>query len=206
MVSSGSPGTGSNFALTIDDGYCDDCVAAYVAFAARSGIHLTFAPNGIYPPWERHAASLRPLIEAGQVQIANHTWSHANLVRLSDQAVRTEIERNESWIQATFGITARPWFRPPYGNRNRRTDAVAANLGYSQILLWDGTLGDATPERPDELLALADQHLRAGKIVLGHANHPVVTNLFGELEQLIHARGLKPVTLDEMFGTSRVVG
>lgn len=206
MVQSGVAGVSSNVALTIDDGTCAECVAAYVAFATRSGIHITFAPNGTYSTWDRHADQLRPLIDAGQVQIANHTWSHPNLLRLSNQAIRTEIERNEDWIQETFGVTARPWFRPPFGNRNRNTDDVAASLGYTEILLWNGTLGDATPERPDELLALADEHLKAGKIVLGHANHPVVTNLFGDLESLIRERNLKPVTLDEMFGTSRAAG
>lgn len=194
-------------ALTIDDGYCDECVAAYAAFAERSGMHMTFAPNGVYREiWERHAARLRPLVRKGQVQVANHTWSHPNLLRRSDQEVRSEIERNEAWIEDVFGITARPWFRPPFGNHNRRTDEIAAELGYTRILLWNGTLGDATPERPDELMALAVEHLREGKIVPGHANHPVVTNLFGEIEQLIRERGLKPVTIDEMFGTSRSTG
>jgi hypothetical protein len=34
----------------------------------------------------------------------------------------------------------------------------------------------------------------------------VVTNLFGEIEQMISQRGLTPVTIDEMFGTSRSTG
>ena len=39
--------------------------------------------------------------------------------------------------------------------------------------------------------------------MLGHANHPTVLGLFDQIQQLIGQRGLTPVTLDEMFGTSR---
>ncbi len=112
-------------ALTIDDGYCEECVAGYVDFAERTGIHITFSPNGSFSDiWNRYAARLRPLIAAGQVQMANHTWGHPNLLTLGDAAIRTEIQRNEDWLQSAFGSTGRPWFRPPYGNHSAHTDAL----------------------------------------------------------------------------------
>ena len=42
--------------------------------------------------------------------------------------------------------------------------------------------------------------------MLGHANHPTVTHLYGQLVELIRTRNLTPVTLDEAFGTSRASG
>jgi peptidoglycan/xylan/chitin deacetylase (PgdA/CDA1 family) len=202
-----APVASDQIALTIDDGYCKECVDAYVAFARQSGIHLTFSPNGIYHElWEPHATTLRPLIEAGQVQIGNHTYAHHNLTWLSNARVRAELERNEEWIEVTFGITARPWYRPPYGFHNSRTDAIAAELGYTKVLMWNGTFGDATVETPQELMAEAVEYLRPGTIMLGHANHPTVIHLLGPIQDLISQRRLEPVTLDEMFGTSRAVG
>lgn len=121
-------------------------------------------------------------------------------------AVRTEIERNEQWIQSTFGVTGRPWFRPPYGKHNAHVDGVAASLGYTNIVMWNGTLGDATLESADELMGLARQWLQPGAIVLGHANHPTVLSLFDQLRQLIADRKLQPATLDAMFDTSRRTG
>lgn len=47
MLTHGPAGT-RQIALTIDDGDCTDCVAGYAAFAARTGIHLTFSANGVY--------------------------------------------------------------------------------------------------------------------------------------------------------------
>jgi peptidoglycan/xylan/chitin deacetylase (PgdA/CDA1 family) len=194
-------------ALTIDDGYCDECVDGYVAVAELTGIHLTFSPNGTYRDcWEPRASRLRGLIAAGQVQIGNHTWSHGNLLSMSDSGIRRDIERNEAWIEKTFGTTARPWFRPPFGFRSRRTDEVAAELGYTKILLWDGSFGDSRLLTPRVLLEQARQYLQPGVVMLGHANHPTALQVFGRIEALLAERRLDPVTLDEMFGTSRATG
>ena len=200
-------GPGRNIVLTVDDGYDKATVAAYVRFCVDTGIHLTFSPNGVYAAeWEPHAAVLRPLIARGQVQIVNHTYSHANLRALSSAGIRREVTRNDLWVQRTFGITTRPWLRPPYGYRNGRTDAVAGELGYTRTLLWNGTLGDSAVISPQTLLAQARRYLQPGTIMLGHANPPTVTHLYDQLVTLIRDRQLIPLTLDEAFGTSRATG
>jgi peptidoglycan/xylan/chitin deacetylase (PgdA/CDA1 family) len=197
----------SELAWTVDDGTCAECVAGYVDFAERTGVPITFLPNGVMRSyWEPHSRRLSPLIARGQVQIANHTWSHPDLIRLSAKAVATEITRNESWIEDTFQITARPYFRPPYGSHDARVDHIAGDLGYTSILTWNATLGDATIEAPGELLDLARRWIAPGAILLGHANHPTVLSLFDQLMELIRDRRLRPVTLDQMFGTSRAAG
>jgi peptidoglycan/xylan/chitin deacetylase (PgdA/CDA1 family) len=207
-VVSRDPRRTQRIALTIDDGDDPDTVAGYVEFAQRSKIPITFSPNGCYQAiWNRHAAALRPLVEAGQVQIGNHTFSHKNLLgRRTDADIRADVEKNEEWIQATFGITSRPWFRPPYGAHDEHVDGVVSELGYTKILMWNGSFGDSTLISPAQLLGLATQYLRPGTIMIGHANHKTVLGLFANIEQLIEQRQLQPVTLDTMFGTSRAVG
>lgn len=196
-----------HIALTVDDGYDPTTVAAYVEFADRTGIPLTFNPNGTYQHiWNTHARTLAPLIEKGQVQIGNHTYSHPNLLHRTAHQIRTELERNEDWINRTFRITARPYMRPPFGARNPDTDGIAADLGYTRILMWDGTLGDSQPLTPHGLMANARRWIRGGRIVLGHANHPTVTHLYEQIQHLISQRRLVPATLDTLFGTSRATG
>lgn len=196
--------TARQVALTIDDGFCADCVAGYVEFAQRSGVHLTFGPNGIYAPaWIPHARVLAPLIDAGQLQIINHTFTHASLTRLPAARIREELERNEAWIARIFATTARPYYRPPFGYHNLQVDAVAAEVGFDRVVLWDGTYSDSQLVTPQFLMDQARKYLHPGVILLGHANHPTVLGLFDQITQLIHDRALTPVTLDEMFGTSR---
>lgn len=207
LVWSGPGGT-NQIALTVDDGYCGPCIAGYVAFAQQSGVHITFNPNGVFGDlWTPSiVTAVRQMVADEQVQIGNHTWDHANLLSLSSPRVAEELSHNEDWIEQTFGITARPYFRPPYGYYDSRVMAVAADLGYTSILMWNGTFGDATVETPTQLIALAEQWLTPGTIMLGHLNHPTILSLFSQIESIITDRNLEPVTLDEMFGTSRGIG
>ena len=203
VLTHGPSGT-RQIALTVDDGYCADCVAGYAGFAARTGLHLTFSPNGVYGPvWAPQAALLRPLIERGQVQMINHTFTHRDLVRLPAGQVRDELERNEHWIGTAFGTDTRPYFRPPYGSSNPHVDGLAAELGYDRVVMWNGSFGDSKLVTPQYLLDQARRYLQPGTILLGHANHPTVLGLFDQILQLIRDRALEPVTLDEMFGTHR---
>jgi len=194
-------------AITIDDGFCAECAQAYATLAQTTGIHITFNPNGCYGEiWTPLASTLRPLVEAGQVQIGNHTFNHWDLTKLSDAQITAQLEQNEEWIQRTYGITARPWWRPPYGYHNARTDEVAASIGYTNVLMWNGSYGDSSLLKPAELLNIARQYFHPGAIMLGHANYPTVTQVFPQLAQIMANRGLHAVTLDEMFGTSRGAG
>lgn len=198
------PPPGKPIALTIDDGYAPQVVAGYVEFARRTGVHLTFSPNGTYASaWAPQAGVLRPLIDAGQVQIMNHTFSHRWLTRIPAGQVRDELERNEQWIAATFATTSRPYWRPPFGAHNPAVDAIARDAGFARPVMWTGSYGDSTVVTPQFLLDQARRYLTAGRIVLGHANHPTVLGLFDQIRGIIRDRDLQPVTLDEFFGTRR---
>ena len=202
VIFSGPPGTGQ-IAWTVDDGISAQCVSDYVSFAQSSGTHLTFNPNGYLGPiWSSHAEVLRELLAGGQVQMSNHTYSHRDLTILTKQEIIDEIEQNEAWIEDTFGVTARPWMRPPYGRHDARTDAIAGSLGYTHIEMWNGSFSDSTLITSEQLMASAEKWLRPRTIMIGHANHMTVVPLLGQILDLIAQRGLEPVTLNEMFGTT----
>jgi peptidoglycan/xylan/chitin deacetylase (PgdA/CDA1 family) len=206
-IDHGIPGSDNKIVLTVDDGYNADCVAGYVEFAKQSGIHLTFSPNGTYgKEWAPHADVIKPLLERQQVQIMNHTFSHHDLTKMTDAQITTELEHNDEWVQQNFGITTRPYYRPPFGFHNPHVDGVAANLGYTRMVLWNGSYSDSEVITPQFLMQMAQQYLKPGVIMLGHANHPTVLGLFPQILDLIKQRQLTPVTLDEMFGTSRATG
>lgn len=195
----GLPGDLPLLALTIDDGVSTDVVAAYVKFAKRTGMRLTFFVNGIRPSWTDHAAALKPLIESGQVQIGNHTWSHPDLTKLSTAGIIDELMTNHDFIKKTYGVDARPYFRPPFGARNDAVDAAAASIGYTVPLMWYGSLSDSSPISDVDLVSGATQWFLPRHIVIGHANFPTVTRHFAELVSLVRQRGLTPVTLDDVF-------
>jgi peptidoglycan/xylan/chitin deacetylase (PgdA/CDA1 family) len=200
-VVSGLPGEGTSLALTIDDGTSTEVVAAFVAFAADTGVRMTFFPNGTYRSWTDNARALRPLVDAGQVALGNHTWSHPDLTTLADAEVAEQIRRNRDFLAGTFGVRDSPFFRPPYGSHDERTDRIAADLGHPTIALWNGTLGDSRVLTPAELMASARDWFTAQRIVVGHANHSTVTGLYGDLVELLAERGLQTVTLADVWAT-----
>ena len=195
------PGDGSLLAWTIDDGTDAEVIAAYAAFAAATGIRLTMFVTGTYFAWDENVATLAPLIASGQVQLANHTWSHPDLTTLDDAGVASELQRTHDFIGDVFGVDARPFFRPPFGFHDERVDAIAADLGYTVPTLWYGSLADSAEIPASKIVELANQWFLPQHIVIGHLNWMPVTTVFDDLRAIILERGLTTVTLNDVFSS-----
>jgi peptidoglycan-N-acetylglucosamine deacetylase len=193
------PGQGDLLALTVDDGVNTDVVRLYTQFAKDTGLRLTYFVNGTYKSWTDNLALLRPLVESGQIQLANHTWSHPDLTTVPKSRVADEISRNDAFLKKNFGVDAAPYFRPPYGKHNPTVDTVAADLGYTAVTLWCGSLSDSTVIAEDYILKMANQYFTAQSIVIGHLNHLPVTHVYPQMVDIIRARKLRTVTLNDVF-------
>lgn len=195
------PIPGPYLAWTIDDGTDQTVVAAYAQMAEQTGNRLTFFLNGNQPAWTMHAQRLRPMVQSGQIQIGNHTWSHPDLRSLSAQGIQDQLQRNEDFIQSMYGVSSKPFYRPPLGGINATVRSAAAAIGFTAPTLWYGSLSDSSVLTPDQVVAFAVQWFGAGRIVIGHANHPGVIGAMQHLVDLVAQRGLRTVTLRDVFAT-----
>lgn len=195
----GLPTSEPVLAWTVDDGSDSDVVRLYIDFARTTGTRLTFFLNGSYPAWSDHAGILGPLVASGQIQLGNHTWSHAALTGLTDAEIVGELQRNHDFIVSTYGVDPRPYYRPPYGYRDARTDAAAASIGYTCPVMWYGSLADSALRPEQEIVDLAHEWFQPAHIVIGHLNFLPVTRVLPRLQQLLTDRGLTAVTLDDLF-------
>jgi len=195
----GLPGSGNLMALTVDDGASSEVVAAYTELSRRTGMRLTFFVTKRYPSWSENAAAMRPLVESGQLQLGNHTVSHPDLTKLSTGAIQAELRGCGEFITSTFGVDAAPYFRPPYGYLDAHVHEAARAIGYTQPVLWYGSLSDSGRITEAQVVQFAQSWFLAQHIVIGHANFDPVTHVFDELMQLIRDRALQPVTLDDVF-------
>nr|WP_241011010.1 polysaccharide deacetylase family protein [Mycobacterium gordonae] len=193
------PGGGDLLAWTVDDGADSDVVRLYTQFAKDTGVRLTYFVTGGYRAWADNAALLRPLVESGQIQLANHTWTHPDLTRLSPTRIEEELNTTDVFLRNTYGVDAAPYFRPPYGHRNAAVDAVAADLGYRNPTLWSGDLRDSALLPEAVIVQLAQRYFTPQNIVIGHLNHAPVTHVYGQLVEIIRARSLRTVTLNDVF-------
>ncbi|WPO87655.1 polysaccharide deacetylase family protein [Herbiconiux sp. KACC 21604] len=193
------PGQGNLLAWTVDDGSNADVIRLYTEFAAATGTRLTFFLNGTYGGWTQNADLLRPLVQSGQIQLGNHTFDHVDLTSQSDAGVIDQLQRNHDFILNTYGVDARPYFRPPYGYHDARVDRLAASIGYTCPALWYGSLSDSGLITEQQVIDFATQWFLPQHIVIGHLNYLPVTNVFPQLSALLTERGLRTVTLDDVF-------
>ncbi len=190
---------GNVVAITVDDGADASVIDAYLDFATDSGVRLTFFVTGSYPGWSDCRDKMLPLVESGQVQLGNHTWTHPGLTELTESGIISELSQCESLLNTSFGVTGAPFIRPPFGYRNGWTDSVCTQLGYSTQVMWYGSFGDSGLLTQEVLLGEARKWLLAEHIVLGHANAPTVTQLYGEIIEILRERSLQTVTLDDIY-------
>jgi peptidoglycan/xylan/chitin deacetylase (PgdA/CDA1 family) len=190
-------------ALTFDDGFCARCVAGILRTLARTGAHATIFPNGTYGPtsWDRQAGVVRRLIARGQLAVGNHTFTHRDARTESGAELADDLTRNERWIERTFGATARPFFRPPYGSYDAAVGAVAGQLGYTDVILWSGTLADSTRQTDAYVVHAIKYWARPGAIILAHGNYPATARSLGRLLAVLRARHLRTATLPELLHT-----
>ncbi len=193
------PGDGDLLALTVDDGVNTEVVRAYTQLAKDTGIRLTFFVNGVYDSWRDNAALLRPLVDSGQIQLGNHTWSHPDLTTLGADDIKDQLRRNDQFLRNTYGADATPYFRPPYGSHNDMVDGIAADLGYRVPTMWSGSLADSVQVTEDYIVKMADQYFIPQNVVIGHLNHLPVTHVYPALVDIIRSRNLRTVTLNDVF-------
>jgi peptidoglycan-N-acetylglucosamine deacetylase len=188
-------------ALTFDDGFCAACAARIIHTLTATGAHATIFPNGVYSrSWDPLATAIRRLVALGQLTIGNHTFLHHDAREESASAFQADLADDELWIERTFRVSARPFFRPPYGAYDSGTLSSAGSLGYTKVIIWSGTVADSSPRTVGYIVGAIRHWARPGAIILMHANYPATSLALPRILAILRQRDLRPVTLDELLG------
>ena len=166
------PTTDLVVALTFDAGANADGLESILATLAAEDVPGTFFVTGQFA--ESFPDDVAAIAADGH-RLGNHSDTHPAFTTLSDAAIRDEVTRAETAIQAA-GADPRPLFRFPLGDRDARTIAAVNDLGYVAVrwtvdtLGWQGTSGGRSVQ---EVVDRTVGGLRPGEIVLMHAgSHP----------------------------------
>jgi hypothetical protein len=187
-------------AWTVDDGASTHTVGAYVDLLERNpDLHITFFVTSAYGAWRKYGRRLLSLQDQGQVQLANHTHTHPDLTSLSDRRVRHELLDCKNFLRDHFGVTGEPFYRPPYGYFDNKVRSIAADLGYTDTVMWLGTFADSGKTTSNGILRNAKKWMTNRHIVIAHANQPTVIADFNAILETLGNRGLETVTLDQAF-------
>ncbi len=190
---------GPYIALTFDDGPSAKLTPKLLDLLAAHHIKATFFVIG--ENVSEHPEIVARAAREGH-QIGNHSWSHPNLGKMSDDAVRRQLQRAEDAIKSAIG--ARPTLlRPPYGSITARQKRwIHADFGY-EIILWDVDPLDWKRPGPTVVRNRIVKQTRPGSIVLAHDIHPGTIDAMPATIEQLEANGFKFVTVSELIQMAR---
>ena len=187
---------GPYIAMTFDDGPSAVLTPKLLDILAAHHIKATFFVLGEMVA--EHPEILARAAREGH-EIANHSWSHPNLAKMSQEGVRSQLQRTDDEIKSATG--KRPTlFRPPYGSTTEREKRWIHDEFAYDVILWDVDPLDWKRPGPAVVRNRILKETRPGSIVLSHDIHPgtidAMPSTFDELE----AKGFKFVTVSELLG------
>jgi peptidoglycan/xylan/chitin deacetylase (PgdA/CDA1 family) len=186
---------GPFIALTFDDGPNATLTPKLLDLLAAHHLKATFFVVGQNAA--DHPDILKRAVREGH-EIANHSWSHPNLGKMSDDAVRRELQKTDDAIAAAIG--KRPTLlRPPYGSITAHQKRwIHDEFGY-RIIIWDVDPLDWKRPGPSVVTSRILKETHAGSIVLAHDIHPPTIEAMPATFDQLQKKGFKSVTVTELL-------
>lgn len=125
-------------------------------------------------------------------ELGNHSTTHAQLTKLSAEAIKKEIQTTSEYIKNAAGVGPTV-MRPPYGAVNA---TVKQNVGLPMILWSVDTLDwktKSTPKTVESIMTAKD-----GDIILLHDIHTTSVDAAIEAIPKLIEKGFQLVTVSEM--------
>ena len=181
-------------ALLFDDGPLPVSTATILDALKKNGMKATFSVVG--KNVQANPDLARRIVAEGH-ELANQTWSHPDLSKLSPEEILAELQKAEEVIYATTGVHAR-FFRPPDGQLSPENAELIKSAGYL-ILMPTFDSGDwRCPPAGMVRKAILDG-VTPGAMILAHDSFPKsVAEMPGILEEL-SKRGFESLTVTELL-------
>jgi peptidoglycan-N-acetylglucosamine deacetylase len=186
-------------ALTFDDGPSGR-TPAILRVLANHHAHATFFVVG------RSTRGMEPVlrhIAATGNELADHTYTHADLLALRRPGRRRELQWTRALVTRATGVQPR-YFRPPYGATGPAVNRLARSLGLVPVL-WSVDSRDWQLPGTAAIVRRVLANARPGAIVLMHDGggdrHETLRALPAILRAL-QRRHLDVVTLSSLFASA----
>jgi peptidoglycan/xylan/chitin deacetylase (PgdA/CDA1 family) len=147
---------------------------------------------------KKNADLVRRMVAEGH-ELANHSYSHPHFPQLSDEEMGRELAALEETVMQVAGRSTKPYFRPPYGDRDDRVLQVVQENGYLSVY-WTYHVRDWFPdETPESVFRYALNGACNGAIVVMHLGSWQTAQALPDIIDALEARGYRLVTLSELL-------
>jgi len=184
-------------AITFDDGPHGTNTPRLLDMLKKRNIKATFYVVGNMIKNNYGPEVMRRIVAEGH-EVGNHTVTHATLSKLSDSALRKELQDAHDMILDITGVAPRT-MRPPGGAiRNDQKKLMLEEFGYPTIM-WSVDPEDWKRPGASAVTSRLVNGARPGAILLVHDLHaPTVDAMPSTLDQLL-AQGYRFVTITELI-------
>jgi peptidoglycan/xylan/chitin deacetylase (PgdA/CDA1 family) len=190
------PRTGKVVALTFDDGWNLKGVQEVVKILKAKQAPATFFP--VARAVARHPMTWRSIAAAG-FPIANHSWNHGNLARMSAKKAAADIQRSTRLIERIIRMPLFPVLRPPGGSLDSTLMRVARESGMRAVVMWDVDTRDWTGRRARAVYRSTLDATR-GSIILLHTDKANTVKALPRIIDSLRKRGYTLVTVGQLIG------
>jgi len=190
---------GPYIAMTFDDGPSGPNTPRLLDLAAKKHIKLTFFLIGENA--QRYPQLVQRELAEGH-QVGNHSYTHPDLAKMSDEAVRAEIQKTQDTIVNETGYKP-VLMRPPYGALTPRQRLWIPQEFGVKIILWD--VDPLDWKRPGAAVVASRiiAATRPGSIILSHDIHSGTVDAMPEVFDTLLAKGFKFVTVSELIAMDK---
>lgn len=190
---------GPYVAMTFDDGPNATLTPKLLDLLAAHHMKATFFVVG--QNVVDHPEILKRAVREGH-EIASHSWSHPNLGKMSDDAVRRELQKTDDAIKDAIGTRA-TLMRPPYGSITARQKTwIHETFGY-RIIIWDVDPLDWKRPGPSVVTRRIVSEAKPGSIILAHDIHPPTIEAMPATFDQLQEKGFKFVTVTELLAMAK---
>jgi peptidoglycan/xylan/chitin deacetylase (PgdA/CDA1 family) len=189
----------STVAMTFDDGPHPKLTPKLLDMLKERNIKATFFVIGKCVAENPDIA--KRIVDEGH-EIANHSWSHPQLTKLSPPAFAAEIAQTNDAIEKATGI--RPVvMRPPYGAINPiLTKRLNEEYGLS-VIIWSVDPLDWKIRKSDHVSSHIIKNAAPGAIILAHDIHASTVDAMPATLDALQSKGYKFATVSELIAMDR---
>ncbi|KAK7044290.1 carbohydrate esterase family 4 protein [Favolaschia claudopus] len=133
-------GPAGTVALSFDDGpeAGTNQLLSFLASKNQKSTHFLIGSNILY-----NADSLKKMFDQGD-DLAVHTWTHQYTTTLSNLQVVAELGFTMQLIHNSTGGRIPKFWRPPYGDTDKRVSAIAKEVFGLTTVIWNQNTADYT--------------------------------------------------------------
>lgn len=182
---------GPVIALTFDDGPYPKVTGHILDVLEKNGVCATFFVLG--SRIEGREDVLTRMEELG-CEIGNHSFSHADLTRLSKADCQRELSDTDAEIRRVTGHEASV-VRPPYGYYNKAVRSAAGR----PLILWTVDTNDWRGKAPGEIADYVIQQAKEGSVILMHDQQTQTADAMEMIIPTLIDEGFRFVTVSELI-------